>query len=98
MTKQEMAQITLQIKRLDMPSLAERTNLHAAFNAELSAACQSVGIKYFSDFDFFLSPQGDQLDPFFSERHQHPDWHLDFQRASGISCAMLSEALAARMV
>lgn len=52
------ADLAPRLARLEIPSLAERTRLHAGFNARLFEAARAAGFRTLDGFDALLGPDG----------------------------------------
>lgn len=72
----DQAGLAAALGRLDIPDLAGRTALHAAFNLRLRAAVEAEGFAWGDDFTPWLGPAG-TVDPAWLGRAAGRDHHLD---------------------
>ncbi|WP_233243379.1 hypothetical protein [Caulobacter sp. HMWF025] len=72
--------LTARLGRLDIPNLAQRTALHAAFNERLQAAVEVEGFRWGDDFSPWLGGDG-LLDPAWLGPAAGRDHHLDLPAA-----------------
>lgn len=83
------------VAALEVPSLAERTRLHRAFNDRLSALCAREGFGFVALFDALLGPDG-TVAPRFIAGAGGRDHHLDEAPLRAPTRAALEAALGRR--
>lgn len=74
--------LAARLAELEIPSLAERTRLHAGFNARLYAAARQAGFGVFDGFDSLLGPGG-VLAPALLGRAGGANHHLGYRASRG---------------
>jgi hypothetical protein len=77
------------ISRLEIPTLRQRTEIHACFNARLERSCRQSGLRYVNVFDGLLD--GDLLDRRYGPATRVADHHLDYPSTGDFASRLLFE-------
>jgi len=80
MTPEMEAQQIDIVRRMNLPDIYKRTQLHLEFNKRLQMAARDANLPFINDADQFLDAEGKKLDPIFNRRTNGTDVHLDRTR------------------
>jgi hypothetical protein len=80
----DLASLSKEVRKLEIPNLQARSDMHALYNTCLQEACSHYGFNYVDGFTPFLSPNRTILDDIFIPIKKGSDHHLEYAATASI--------------